>query len=322
MINTYCKDTIMNTLINSIIIKETLSNIFTSTSTQNYKYIFSSHTGLFQLITLRNSFVPSTSHKYNFKINKFYFNSSRAFIFITLTDNLTISTLDKLSVSKFNLCFIFSQISKFNWIIDFIISKEHHPILYSNLLNNEFDIYELQTYLSNTLEKYSTSHPIISSAKFLTSSMATISNASIFNFSKSIEYAETYALNYNPKYASFNDSGGDCTNFASQTLHHGGIKSTSLWKPYSNPWVRVNELRDFLIYNKLAREYTSLKDNFSGCLIQFFNKDRNTWTHSGILTYRTDSNYLYCCHTYDKLNYPLSLSYPIIYPKIRIIVPF
>lgn len=322
MVNTYYEDIIMNTLINSIIIKQTLSNLFTSTTTKDYKYIFSSHTGLFQLITLRNSFISTTSHKYNFKINTFYFNSNRAFIFITLTDNLIISSLDKSSTSKLNLCFIFSQISKFNWLIDFIISKEHSPSLYSDLLENKFDIYKLQTSLSDAIQKYSTTQSLLTSNKPLATTVTTTSISTTFDFSKSIEYAERYALDYNPKYISFNDSGGDCTNFASQSLHYGGVKETSLWKPYFNSWVRVNELRDFLIYNKLAREYSSLKDNFSGCLIQFFNKDRNAWTHSGILTYRTDTDYLYCCHTYDKLNYPLSLSYPIIYPKVRIIVPF
>ena len=36
-------------------------------------------------------------------------------------------------------------------------------------------------------------------------------------------YAKKYAFNYNPKYADYNDIGGDCANFVSQCLIAGGI---------------------------------------------------------------------------------------------------
>ncbi|MGL4226416.1 MAG: amidase domain-containing protein [Rickettsia sp.] len=318
----------MNTLLNSIIIKDIVSTLTTSFSASNFRYLFNKDTGLFDLVTLKNLFdskLKNDSFKTicDFKITKLYFTHNNAFIFISITNSFSIKESNTTSISKNNLCFIFSQISKFNWIIDFIISAEHSPLLYWKLDNNKFSFSELKTSYLSSIEKYK--NLISSTDNFkptLTGVAPVIAQAKNFDFSKSIEYAETYALTYNSQFESFNDSGGDCTNFVSQALHYGGIKKTSSWKPYSNQWVRVNELHDFLIYNNLAKEFNHLTDNMSGSLIQFFHPEKKTWTHSGILTHQTEDDYLYCCHSYDKLNYPLSLTYPAIYPKARIIVPF
>ncbi|MGL4570111.1 MAG: amidase domain-containing protein [Clostridium sp.] len=138
---------------------------------------------------------------------------------------------------------------------------------------------------------------------------------------KAALYARQYALNYNKDFLSFNDDGGDCTNFSSQALNFGGVPLTKTWKPYSNPWVRVRELRDYLINNNLATEKYVVDSDCLGCLIQFYNDERKDWTHSGIISYVSSTTCLYCCHSYDKLNYPLEFTYPILYPKIRVICP-
>ena len=73
-----------------------------------------------------------------------------------------------------------------------------------------------------------------------------------FNSNNAIAYARKYALEYNSNYIDFNDMGGDCTNFISQCLYAGGIPLSSTWTPYSNTWLRVNELRNYLINNGYA----------------------------------------------------------------------
>ena len=48
-----------------------------------------------------------------------------------------------------------------------------------------------------------------------------------------------------------------------------------------------------------------------GCLIQFYTPKIGRFFHNGFITYELPNNdYLYCCHSYNKLNYPLSEIYP------------
>ena len=140
------------------------------------------------------------------------------------------------------------------------------------------------------------------------------------NQEKVADYAEKYALLRNPLYRDFEEYGGDCTNFISQALYYGGLDQTEDWKPYTYPWIRVRDLRDYLIYNELAQESTKIGESFLGEIVQFSTTNYDSWSHSAIITYKLpNDDYLYCCHSYDKLNYPLSKSYPLIYPKIRVL---
>lgn len=143
---------------------------------------------------------------------------------------------------------------------------------------------------------------------------------SSINKQKVCEYAEAYALKRNSLYRDFENAGGDCTNFISQALFYGGLKKTDSWQPYTAPWIRVKNLRDYLVFNGLATELPNVGKNFLGEIVQFSINEYDTWTHSVIITSKLpNDDYLYCCHSYDKLNYPLSKSYPIIYPKIRVL---
>ena len=142
---------------------------------------------------------------------------------------------------------------------------------------------------------------------------------SIFNIQKAAEYAETYAIIPNINYKSFEFSGGDCTNFVSQILHAGNIKTTNSWKPYTNSWVRVEEFYSYVINNGIGLDVTHKNEFSRGNFLQFSTYERNRFFHSGFITYELKSDCLYCCHTYNKLNYPLSQIYPFIYPIIRIV---
>lgn len=80
-----------------------------------------------------------------------------------------------------------------------------------------------------------------------------------YNREAAISYAHKWANARNPKYANFDDMGGDCTNFASQCLFAGtGVmnhtKDTG-WFYYSlnsraPAWTSVNFLYVFLLNNK------------------------------------------------------------------------
>ena len=92
----------------------------------------------------------------------------------------------------------------------------------------------------------------------------------LYNRHKAVNYAEKYSLKYNTDYKDFNNNGGDCTNFVSQCIHEGDIPLSSTWKPYTFPWIRVNELYYFLTRNKYAIEASTLSSLNKGDVIQFF----------------------------------------------------
>ena len=55
-------------------------------------------------------------------------------------------------------------------------------------------------------------------------------------------------------------------------------------------------------------------------MLQFFNNEEDTYAHSVMITQALpNGDYLYCCHSYDKLDYPLSEIYPLFYQKFRVI---
>lgn len=143
-----------------------------------------------------------------------------------------------------------------------------------------------------------------------------------YNREATIDYAEKYALDYNKSYKEFDSygQGGDCTNFVSQCLKAGGLETSKQWSPYTNAWILVNDCREYLVNNKIAKEYNYISPNMVGGVVQFYNVEKQKWAHSGIITKYTDGDYLFCCHSYDKLNYPLSMRYPMIYPKIRMLI--
>lgn len=84
---------------------------------------------------------------------------------------------------------------------------------------------------------------------------------------------------------------GDCTNFASWTLFRGGMPTDKVWYHYSNAWVRVIELRSWLLNKGYATEKTSYKYAQLGDIIQYKNKS-GIWRHSVVVTSKT-SKYPY-----------------------------
>lgn len=115
-----------------------------------------------------------------------------------------------------------------------------------------------------------------------------------YSKSKCADYAQRYGADPNLQdYIYFGGlQGGDCTNFVSQCIHAGGLPMSSGWyhrshSSYSTSWIRVIELRDYLINNNLAQGYYQQIPNYPsgvgvrGTPIQFSNG--NQWIHSAII---------------------------------------
>ena len=232
------------------------------------------------------------------------------------------------SQEKINLIIIGKKIKSHLYIID-ICNKDIFPNSYKKLLNTDsfyniqtpVDINERLLFLENELS--SANSTAIKFKKLLRTGKYQLSfRGDSYNSYLAVKYATKYAFSYNPKYKNFDKSGGDCTNFVSQCLHAGNIPLTNTWKPYSNSWIRVNDLYNYLINNKIGIDVTSKNDYREGSIIQFFSNQKGYFSHSGIITKSLDyGEYLYTCHSYDKLNFPLSEIFPFMYDKIRVIQP-
>jgi hypothetical protein len=207
--------------------------------------------------------------------------------------------------------------------LQFLVEHEENPCLYNSLLNSNLDgISSLYLYNTNDLwlSKISSLESLYETymSYILKNESNAARNDPNFDIVAACTYAETFALTPNPKYKSFDNIGGDCTNFISQILFAGGLKQNNTWKPYTMPWIRVNDLYLYLTRNKLAIKLPSDTQLSKGCIIQFYTPEIGRYFHNGFITYELENNdYLYCCHSYNKLNYPLSQIYPHRYPVLR-----
>ena len=59
-------------------------------------------------------------------------------------------------------------------------------------------------------------------------------------------YADTYWSNYNPAYPSYANSGGDCANFTSQSIHAGGMPTDGSWYSGAYAWINAGGLRTYM----------------------------------------------------------------------------
>ncbi|MFG2295455.1 amidase domain-containing protein [Streptomyces sp. NPDC048603] len=127
---------------------------------------------------------------------------------------------------------------------------------------------------------------------------AKISPAAGYNYSAMAKYAEKYWKNYNPAYRKFNDVGGDCTNFISQSLRAGGWKNDTGWyKSYKNwwynsanqttSWVNVNYWASFALYSKRTYNLTNVYHLGVGDILQMDFSGNGSKDHSMITTYRS-----------------------------------
>lgn len=287
-------------------------------------------------IHLKKLFISKWREKLNSPIETFPFNYSyniidenQSFIKIKLSiKNSFILKNAPLNIPSYSIDEYLIIMEHFNkkYKIQFIVQNEENTILYEAALN--CDLNEIDTFLSSNFENIWTDKLSNIDSLYenfikytIPSDYSMISQRnSKFDILAACDYAEKFALTSNPSYKTFEGNGGDCTNFVSQIIHAGGISLTDIWKPYSNPWIRVQDLYWYLTFQGIG---INIPENYplsKGYIIQFYIPKLGRYFHTGFITYElANGDYLYCCHSYNKLNYPLSAIYPIIYPKLRAI---
>ncbi len=150
-----------------------------------------------------------------------------------------------------------------------------------------------------------------------------------YDSDKSAGYAEKYALSPNPKYYYYDSLGGDCTNFCSQCLFEGCpqmnyLKTFGWYYIDANnkapAWSAVAPFYNFITSNNSSGPFgreTTLPQIRKGDFIQI-SFDGEVFAHNSIVTKLVypplPQNVYICCHTANRLNFPLS-EFP--YRKIR-----
>ncbi len=131
------------------------------------------------------------------------------------------------------------------------------------------------------------------------------------------EYAAKWAFERNPMYYSFNNIGGDCTNFASQCIFAGcGVMNFSPdgWyytsvRDRSPSWTGVEFLYSFLTANRSYGPYAAETDSSAmevGDIIQF-SAQGDIFTHTLVVTHVSKLHSIYvAAHSQDAFNRPLS----------------
>lgn len=113
---------------------------------------------------------------------------------------------------------------------------------------------------------------------------------------QAVQYANYWAYRRNPNYYSFDQLGGDCTNFVSQAIYYaaGVMNYTPTYGWYyislnnrSPSWTGVPYFWDFFTTNKGPGPYgheVSLSEVKPGDVIQMAIKDPNTFGHTVLVT--------------------------------------
>lgn len=131
-----------------------------------------------------------------------------------------------------------------------------------------------------------------------------------------VAYARKWALDRNPAYYNFDGIGGDCTNFASQSIYAGArtMNFTPVMGWYyrssydrTPSWSGVEYLYNFLVNNKSVGPYAhvvSAGEAMPGDIVQLGTSNGHFY-HSPVIT-SVSSTIMVAAHTDDSLNRPLS----------------
>lgn len=137
-----------------------------------------------------------------------------------------------------------------------------------------------------------------------------------YNRNAAVAYARRWALGRNSAYYDFEKIGGDCTNFASQSIYAGArvMNYTPVMGWYyrsvadrSPAWTGVEYLYRFLVNNRSVGPYghvVSQREAEPGDIVQL-GTPTGDFYHSPVITAVTPE-ILVAAHTYDALDRPLS----------------
>ena len=151
-------------------------------------------------------------------------------------------------------------------------------------------------------------------------------NIFTYDRASAVSYALKYALTRNPNYYNFDNLGGNCTNFVSQSIFAGcKVMNYSPLGWYYNSvndrspaWTGVNQLFTFLTNNKSVGPFATLSNKQSvsiGDVVQLGRSD-NDFYHAMVVTQIRDGRIFICSNTRDAKNVPLDF---YSYRKIRFI---
>ena len=142
----------------------------------------------------------------------------------------------------------------------------------------------------------------------------------MYNREKAVWYARKWAFGRNPNFYSFDEIGGDCTNFISQCLYYGEIEFSYQgmgWFYHSlnaraPAWTGVDELFSFAIENTGEKgpkfKLVLASEIEVGDVVQL--KVGKNWTHTLLVTEtrrpKNLSNIFVTGHDRDVLNVPLT----------------
>ncbi|MDU1312621.1 amidase domain-containing protein [Clostridium septicum] len=113
--------------------------------------------------------------------------------------------------------------------------------------------------------------------------------------------------------------GNDCTNFVSKCLKNGGLPMDKIWRPGSYAWIRVVNLRNWLVNTGYGVENKDNSNLSLGDVVQLHSRSKDMWSHSTIITYIDEQGEIYVsAHSYPYYNRPLFSYYPTYaYSNIR-----
>ncbi|XVU30161.1 amidase domain-containing protein [Actinoplanes sp. CA-054009] len=141
-----------------------------------------------------------------------------------------------------------------------------------------------------------------------------------YNYGAMATYLERYWKNYNRAYRSFNNVGGDCTNFASQALRAGGWahdlgwyrSSENWWYNRLNEtwsWINVNYWASFAYrYSRRVRSLSNVWQMGRGDVLQVDGNRNNSKDHTMMCSYRSSSGTPYLTyHTSNRYRRSMTL---------------
>ncbi|MDP4146350.1 MAG: amidase domain-containing protein [Bacillota bacterium] len=148
---------------------------------------------------------------------------------------------------------------------------------------------------------------------------------------KVVEYAEKYCgaaseehygFKYNKKYGDFNPLGGDCANFASQSLFEGGkFRKNSVWNYEGTAgtaaWLNAGSFKEYMVssgrasviaYGNYDKVYKASYKLLPGDFVAYEKNSRIT--HVSLVTAADSRGYsLVTCHNTDRNNVPWDLGW-------------
>lgn len=136
-----------------------------------------------------------------------------------------------------------------------------------------------------------------------------------------MQYARRHALNYNPAYRRWDGAGGDCTNFVSQALKHGGWQTIdgfkySAWywwygaNDESLTWVSVPWQYNFIASRRRGHQVSNVYSLQAGDVLAIDWYSDGRLDHFAVITGKDHYGEFYLSyHSNDRLDIPLSTVY-------------